>query len=250
MKGLAVLGSTGTIGEATLDVAARHPDRFRVVALAAHSNHDALFAQVERHRPDYAALVDRGAAARLAQRVAAAGLPTRVLPGPDSLATVATLPEVDAVMAAERLIGRAPYEMPPNNKGYDIESKDGTGLLWFLVRREWRPLAIALGTTAAVALISFVLSPTAWLDWYAFLRGSTGSGELLYPRMAAACVIVVAGALTGRRWVVPIAVWLALPVVWIESWVILLAIIRLREPAPALAPLPTWRPAATSGSPG
>jgi 1-deoxy-D-xylulose-5-phosphate reductoisomerase len=100
MKGLAVLGSTGTIGEATLDVAARHPDRFRVVALAAHSNHEALFAQVERHRPDYAALVDRAAAARLAQRVAAAGLPTRVLPGPDALASVATLPEVDAVMAA------------------------------------------------------------------------------------------------------------------------------------------------------
>jgi len=100
MKGLAVLGSTGTIGEATLDVAARHPDRFRVVAIAAHSSHEALFAQVERHRPVYAALVDRGAAARLAQRVAAAGLPTRVLPGPDALATVATLPEVDAVMAA------------------------------------------------------------------------------------------------------------------------------------------------------
>ena len=126
----------------------------------------------------------------------------------------------------------------------------GIGLLWFLVRREWRPLAIALGATALIALISFVLSPSAWFDWYAFLRGSTGSGELLYPRIAAAAVIVVAGALTGRRWAVPIAVWLALPVVWIESWVILLAIIRLQEPAPALAPLSSLRPAATSGSPG
>ena len=100
MKGLAVLGSTGTIGEATLDVAARHPDRIRVVALAAHSNHEALFAQVERHRPDVAALADRVAAARLAQRVAAAGLPTRVTGGPDALTVVATLPEADAVMAA------------------------------------------------------------------------------------------------------------------------------------------------------
>jgi 1-deoxy-D-xylulose-5-phosphate reductoisomerase len=100
VKGLAVLGSTGTVGEATLDVAARHPDRFRFVALAAHSNHEALFAQVERHRPAYAAIVDRQAGARLAQRVAAAGLPTRVLPGPDALVTVATMPEVDAVMAA------------------------------------------------------------------------------------------------------------------------------------------------------
>jgi len=100
VKGLAVLGSTGTIGEATLDVAGRHPDRVRVVALAAHSNHEALFAQVERHRPAVAALADRAAAARLAQRVAAAGLATRVTAGPDALAAVATMPEADAVMAA------------------------------------------------------------------------------------------------------------------------------------------------------
>ena len=119
----------------------------------------------------------------------------------------------------------------------------GVGLLWFLARREWRPLAIALGTTAAVVAVSFLLAPTAWFDWYAFLRGSTGSGELLYPRIAVAAVIVVVGALTDRRWTVPIAVWLALPVVWIESWVILLAIIRLRE-RPATVPDPT--PAATS----
>ncbi len=108
MKGLAVLGSTGTIGEATLDVAARHPALLRVVALAAHSNHEALFSQVERHRPACAALVDRAAAARLAQRVAAAGLPTRVVSGPDALAAVASLPEVDAVMAA--VVGAAGLE--------------------------------------------------------------------------------------------------------------------------------------------
>ena len=126
----------------------------------------------------------------------------------------------------------------------------GIGLLWFLVRREWRSLAIALGVTAGVAAVSFVLAPSAWFDWYAFLRGSTGSGELLYVRIAVAAAIVVAGAVTGRRWTVPIAVWLALPVVWIESWVILLAIIRLREPAPALAPALSLRPVATSESPG
>ena len=121
----------------------------------------------------------------------------------------------------------------------------GIGLLWFLVRREWRSLAIALGTTAAIVALSFALAPTAWFDWYAFLRGSTGSGELLYPRLAAAAAIVVAGALTGRRWAIPVAVWLALPVVWIESWVILLAIIRLREPAPpttSTTSLPTPEP--------
>ena len=105
MKGIAVLGSTGTIGEATLDVAGRHPDQFRVVALAAHSNHEALFAQCERFRPDCAALADRTAAARLAQRIASAGIPTRVLAGPDALSTVATQPDADAVMAA--IVGAA-----------------------------------------------------------------------------------------------------------------------------------------------
>lgn len=105
MKGIAILGSTGTIGAATLDVASRHPDRFRIVALAAHSNHEALYAQVERYRPACAALADRSAATRLAQRVASAGLPTRVIGGPDALASIATLPEAEVVMAA--IVGAA-----------------------------------------------------------------------------------------------------------------------------------------------
>ena len=85
--------------------------------------------------------------------------------------------------------------------------------------------------------MSFVLSPSAWFDWAAFLRGSTGSGELLVPRLALAALVVSAGALTDRRWLVPVAVLLALPVVWVESYVILLAIIRLREPLPATLPV-------------
>ena len=115
----------------------------------------------------------------------------------------------------------------------------GVGLLWFLVRREWRSLALALGTTLAIVALSFVLNATAWFDWFALLRASAGGGELLIVRLAAAAVIVVAGALTDRRWTVPIAVWLALPVVWIESWVVLLAIIRLRDrPEPVAEPVP------------
>jgi len=105
MKGLVVLGSTGTIGEHTLAVAGSHPDRFRVVALAARSNHEALFDQCRRCRPAYAALLDRTAAARLAQNLATAGIPTRVLAGPESLTTVAALPEAELVMAA--IVGAA-----------------------------------------------------------------------------------------------------------------------------------------------
>ncbi len=51
-RGVAILGSTGSIGQTTLDVIAAHPDRFRVVALTAHRNSEALLEQVDRHRPD------------------------------------------------------------------------------------------------------------------------------------------------------------------------------------------------------
>jgi hypothetical protein len=103
----------------------------------------------------------------------------------------------------------------------------GIGVVWFLVRREWRPFAIALGATGAIAAVSFVLAPSAWLDWLSFLTSSTGRGELLIPRVVAALLIVVAGALTNRPWTVAVAVLLAMPVVWVESYVILLATIRL-----------------------
>ncbi len=105
MRGVVILGSTGSIGENTLDVAGRHPDRYRIVALAAHSNHETLFAQCQRFRPEFAALVDRAGASKLAERVAASGLGTRVLAGADALATVASLPQADIVMAA--IVGAA-----------------------------------------------------------------------------------------------------------------------------------------------
>jgi len=105
MKGLAILGSTGSIGENTLDVAARHPDRFRIVALAARSNEEMLYRQCLQFKPGYAALLDTAAAGRLQERLAAARSDTRVLGGPESLVTVATLPEADLVMAA--IVGAA-----------------------------------------------------------------------------------------------------------------------------------------------
>jgi 1-deoxy-D-xylulose-5-phosphate reductoisomerase len=105
MRGLVVLGSTGSIGENTLDVAARHPDRFRIVALAARANDKALAQQCLRFRPAIAAMLDGTAAARLTERLAAAGCDTRVLAGPEALLTVATLPEAELVMAA--IVGAA-----------------------------------------------------------------------------------------------------------------------------------------------
>ncbi|MGQ0429978.1 MAG: 1-deoxy-D-xylulose-5-phosphate reductoisomerase, partial [Gammaproteobacteria bacterium] len=99
------LGSTGTVGENTLAVAAAHPERFRVVALAARSNDEVLFRQCERHRPELAAMLDAAAATRLATRLRIARLPTRVLAGAEALETAATLPQAELVMAA--IVGAA-----------------------------------------------------------------------------------------------------------------------------------------------
>lgn len=108
----------------------------------------------------------------------------------------------------------------------------GVGVLWFAFRREWRSLAIALGSIALIVAISVVISPSAWIDWISFLSRSSGQNELLPLRFAGAIVLVAIGALTGRPWLVPIAVWIGQPNVIINSWVILLAVIRLRDRVP------------------
>jgi 1-deoxy-D-xylulose-5-phosphate reductoisomerase len=106
VKGLCILGSTGSIGVSTLDVAARHPDRYRVVALTANGNIDRLFEQCRDHRPRYAVASRAEAAAELRERLAAAGLGgIEVLSGPKALEQVVSLPEVDSVMAA--IVGAA-----------------------------------------------------------------------------------------------------------------------------------------------
>ncbi|QJR14152.1 1-deoxy-D-xylulose-5-phosphate reductoisomerase [Usitatibacter palustris] len=104
-KRLAILGSTGSIGANTLDVVARHPDRYEVVALAAGKNDAKLLAQCAEHKPKYAVLADEQGAERLRAALKERGLDTEVLQGPDKLERVATLPEVDAVMAA--IVGAA-----------------------------------------------------------------------------------------------------------------------------------------------
>jgi 1-deoxy-D-xylulose-5-phosphate reductoisomerase len=100
-----ILGSTGTIGVNTLDVIARHPERFSVFALTAHRNVDGLFAQCETWNPRYAVMVDEAAAEDLARRCRAAGLATEVLAGAEALAEVAAHDEVRYVMAG--IVGAA-----------------------------------------------------------------------------------------------------------------------------------------------
>jgi 1-deoxy-D-xylulose-5-phosphate reductoisomerase len=102
---VAVLGSTGSIGLSTLDVLARHPDRYEVFALTAHNNVARLREQCLAHRPRFAVVVDGAAATRLSAELHSAGSATRVLVGEGALSEVAAHEDVDAVMAA--IVGAA-----------------------------------------------------------------------------------------------------------------------------------------------
>ena len=105
MTTLAILGSTGSIGVSTLDVVVRHPERYRIVALTAHKQDEVLLQQCIRFKPRYAVLMDEEAAARLTKKITSSGLDTEVLCGLEALEFVASLPEVEAVMAA--IVGAA-----------------------------------------------------------------------------------------------------------------------------------------------
>ena len=105
MQRLSILGSTGSIGTSTLDVVARHPDRFRVFALTAHRQIDRLFEQCLAFLPEVAVVGDAEGAAELEQRLRAARLSTEVAYGPHALDAVASAAGCDTVVAA--IVGAA-----------------------------------------------------------------------------------------------------------------------------------------------
>ena len=115
----------------------------------------------------------------------------------------------------------------------------GVGLLWFLVRREWRALGIALGVTGAIVAVSVLLDPAAWQAWVAHLPvASSGApaNAINVPvliRLPTAAAIVVWGALSDRPWTVPVAATIALPLLWIHGLAMLVAVV-------ALATRPDW----------
>lgn len=131
----------------------------------------------------------------------------------------------------------------------------GIGLLWFAVRREWRPLGIALGATAALTAVSLVVDSRLWEMWLngAILRvAQEGVGQPTLPiplalRLPAAALLVAWGGLTDRRWTVPAAATLALPVLWFSGLAILAAIPALYRPE--LAPREPGRPLTEPAAP-
>ena len=102
---ITVLGSTGSIGTNTLDVVARHPERFEVFALSAATQVDALLAQCARFAPRYAVMASPEHASALAEKCKQNGLVTQVLQAQDAIEIIASHPEVDMVMAA--IVGAA-----------------------------------------------------------------------------------------------------------------------------------------------
>jgi 1-deoxy-D-xylulose-5-phosphate reductoisomerase len=102
---IAVLGSTGSIGANTLDVIARHPDRFEVFALSASSQVEPMLQQCLQFRPAFAVMAQEEAGRALAARIESSGLATRVLWGAAALDAIAGHEQVDTVMAA--IVGAA-----------------------------------------------------------------------------------------------------------------------------------------------
>ena len=117
---LTILGSTGSIGESTLDVVSRHPEKFRVFALAGHKQVDKLAAQCKQFRPEYAVVGNAGHAAELEKKLKQEGIDTQVLYGAQALIDVASADEVSGVMCA--IVGAAglPSALAAAQKGKTI----------------------------------------------------------------------------------------------------------------------------------
>lgn len=116
----------------------------------------------------------------------------------------------------------------------------GVGLLWFALRREWRSLALALGTTAAVVAVSWLAAPAAWPAWFDFLRDNAGKGGTwaavpipLVVRGPIGILLIAWGARRDARWTVPVGAMLALPALWYGSLAMLLAVLPLKRRDPA-----------------
>jgi hypothetical protein len=112
----------------------------------------------------------------------------------------------------------------------------GIGVLWYVIRREWRPLATAAAVTFAIVVVSFALDPGAWRAWLGVLLNSSSvpaSNALpisLAVRFPIALVVVILGATRGWRWAVIAAAYLALPVIWTDDgrwFMVLIALIPL-----------------------
>jgi len=194
--------------------------------------------------PWFAALWTAAIAAALIWLVGRWSFPVLLLSG--AVALELYLGQIDVFIAAAVVIGfryPAVWAFPLLTK-----VAPGIGLLWFVVRREWRNLGIAVASTLAVAAVSAVFMPQLWHDWYDLLRRSVTDRQVVegaylaipvWARLPFAVAIITWGARTNRHWTVPIAILLAMPILWINVFAVLIAVIPLRE-EPGLTPARAW----------
>ena len=132
----------------------------------------------------------------------------------------------------------------------------GVGLLWFAVRREWRSLGIALGVTAALVAVSLAFDLRLWQEWFdkqvvASVSQPPNQPQIAIPlllRLPLAAVLVAWGARTDRKWTVPLAAALAMPVLWIAAFSVLAAIPALGRPQLQPRAAPASPPALAMGA--
>ena len=141
--------------------------------------------------------------------------------------------QLDVLMAAAIVIGfrwPAAWVLPIITK-----VTPGIGLLWFAARGEWRSMFVALGATLCVVLLSFAVDPRAWVGWidmlFRFQLPTPDAGVYLpvpvWVRLPVVALLIVWGARTNRRWVLPVGVCFSLPTVWLNTPTILVGILPL-----------------------
>jgi glycosyl transferase family 87 len=109
----------------------------------------------------------------------------------------------------------------------------GVGIVWHAVRGEWRSLAMALATVMAIVAVGVITAPGLWAAWIGTLVQGDSTYEIGHPlgplpvRVLIAAAVVAVGARTSRAWLVPIAMFLAVPGLWAFNWGLLAAVPRL-----------------------
>ncbi|HYK94572.1 MAG TPA: glycosyltransferase family 87 protein [Candidatus Dormibacteraeota bacterium] len=125
----------------------------------------------------------------------------------------------------------------------------GVGLLWFAARGEWRRLATAIGVTAIISAIAFVLAPGLWKAWLDYVLATGVSPDVgtaywvpipLLVRLPAAALLVIWGARTNRAWTLPVAAMLGLPVLWLVGLAMLTAAFAISAWGPLRAQAQAW----------
>ena len=112
----------------------------------------------------------------------------------------------------------------------------GVGVLWFAVRREWLNFGIAIAATLAIIAAVALITPGLWAEWFQLLTSSSGSSTVpgsvpipLLARLPIALAVIVFAAWRGERWLLPIGVLLAMPVIWWGSLALLTASVALKR---------------------